>query len=232
MNTYLLINICIIFFPLILSFENKIKFYKKFLPLMISVISVGTIFLIWEIIAFNRNDWSFNREFVSGITICNLPLEEVLFYITAPYSIIFIYECVKYYLKNRTYRINFFLIIFIVMVLLLTGIIFHVHYYTSTVFLFCGFLISTIGLSSGGCTFTKAIAVTVLISYTYLLIAEYILTSLPVVMYDHYSILGIRITSIPLENFVYLLSMILGWLFVYNRAERCARKKKHLLSNL
>ncbi len=67
MSEYLIINILIIIVPLFLSFEKKIKFYKKFPQLLISIIIVGGAFIIWDAAAANRGDWMFNPEFVNGL---------------------------------------------------------------------------------------------------------------------------------------------------------------------
>ncbi len=218
MSTYLIINICIIVIPLILSFEKRLKFYKKIPALMISVLSVGVVFIIWDIIAVSRKDWWFNSDHISGITIFNLPYEEILFFVTVPYSIVFIHECLKYYLKDKVFKINFVFIILIVMFFLIMGFIFHDKYYTSTVFIFCGLLILIIGLSSSALTLSRVTIFTIIISYAPFLIVNYILTSFPVVIYNQDSILGIRAASIPIEDFVYSFSMISGWLFVYREA--------------
>jgi lycopene cyclase domain-containing protein len=44
---------------------------------------------------------------------------------------------------------------------------------------------------------------------------NYLLTSLPVVEYNPEAITGIRISTIPLEDFFYSFAMITSWLVVY-----------------
>ncbi len=51
MSTYLLINLLIILFPLLLSFDKKTAYYKNIFPVIISIIVVGTAFLIWDSVA-------------------------------------------------------------------------------------------------------------------------------------------------------------------------------------
>ena len=124
MSAYLLLNILIILFPLILSFENKISFYKKFFPLLISTVITGIIFIVWDSVAVIRNDWSFNGEYVSSIKIFNLPPEEILFFVTVPYSIIFTFVCVRYYFKDKRIFIPSLFIYFVSFMLITAGIVF------------------------------------------------------------------------------------------------------------
>ncbi|MEZ4824024.1 MAG: lycopene cyclase domain-containing protein [Ignavibacteria bacterium] len=47
-------------------------------------------------------------------------------------------------------------------------------------------------------------------------IVNYILTSLPVVEYNHDAIIGSRILTIPVEDFFYSFAMISGWIIIYS----------------
>ena len=49
-----------------------------------------------------RGDWSFNPEFVMGISFPGLPLEELLFFIFVPYSLLLLYEQAAFIFKDRT----------------------------------------------------------------------------------------------------------------------------------
>jgi len=49
-----------------------------------------------------RGDWSFNPEYVMGISFAGLPLEEVLFVIFVLYSLLLLYEQAAYIFKDRT----------------------------------------------------------------------------------------------------------------------------------
>jgi lycopene cyclase domain-containing protein len=106
MATYLLINLFIILIPLLLSFENKVKFHTKFKNVFLTIIIVGIIFLTWDVLATERGDWSFNKEFTFNINILGLPFEEILFFITVPYSILFVYESLSFYLKDREFNVS------------------------------------------------------------------------------------------------------------------------------
>jgi lycopene cyclase domain-containing protein len=101
MYTYLLINTGIILFPFLFSFEKQIRFYKQWKRVFLSIAVTGTAFIIWDIIFTMRGVWGFNPAYHTGLYIINLPLEEILFFITVPYSAMFIYEVLGVYLKER-----------------------------------------------------------------------------------------------------------------------------------
>ena len=227
MSAYLLLNILIIFFPLVLSFEKKISFYKKFFPLLISIVITGIIFIVWDSAAVTRNDWSFNGQFVSAIKILNLPPEEILFFVTVPYSIIFTFVCIRYYVKEKRIFIPSALIYFVSLVLIISGVVFSGKYYTFTVSLFSGILISFLNYFYRNFIMSYIFIVTLLISYIPFLIVNYILTSLPVVIYNPSAITGLRFLTIPAEDFLYSFSMITMWIFIFQISENYFLKRQN-----
>ena len=215
MSVYLIINLLIIIFPLILSFDKKVAYYKNIRTVIFSILAVGLLYIVWDIIAVSRGDWSFNRDFVTGIYVLNLPLEAILFFITVPYSCIFIYEVIKSYFRGKKLRINYNIIIVAIIIFSGLAIYFHNQYYTFTVLLFSAvFLLLAL-------TFYRSILnsntywLTILVSYIPFFVVNYFLTSLPVVEYNEKAIWGIRIITIPLEDFLYSYSLISLWLMVY-----------------
>jgi lycopene cyclase domain-containing protein len=62
--------------------------------------------------------------------------------------------------------------------------------------------------------------ITIIISYLPFLIVNYFLTSIPIVTYNNSSFSTIRITTIPLEDFFYSLSMISMWILFYNLSKK------------
>jgi len=228
-STYLLINILIIIVPLLLSFEKKIKYYKKLPALLTSIIIVGGIYIVWDIIATFRGDWSFNKEFISGIKIINLPIEEVLFFITVPYSAIFLYETGKLYMKESFFKINKPMIYLIVISLVIIAVIFNDQYYTFTVMIFCALFLILAQLLNNRINVIHSDLFWKWILFMYLpfFIVNYFLTSLPVVVYSPQAIWGVRISTIPFEDFFYSFSMLSFYLIVY-----LAVKKKWLKESM
>lgn len=215
MSEYLLINILTIAVPLALSFEKKLKFYKNFPALGLSILTVGGTYIIWDIIATLRGDWMFNPEYLIGFNIVNLPLEEILFFITVPYASIFIYETAKYYLAEKEFNADKSVFGVLGIIFFILGMSFLSQYYTVTVMIFSSlFIFTAITLYP---QLLQSKIYWLWISFTFLpfLIVNYILTSLPIVLYNPEAIWGFRITTIPAEDFFYSFSMLSLYLLVY-----------------
>ena len=215
MSAYLIINLLIIIFPLILSFDKKVGYYKNIGTVIFSILVVGLIYIVWDIIAVSRGDWSFNLDFVNGIYVLNLPLEEILFFITVPYSCIFIYEVIKSYFGKKKLIINYTLIKAVIIIFTGLAIYFSRQYYTFTVLLFSAVFLLLALTFYRSILHSKTYWLTILVSYIPFFIVNYLLTSLPVVEYNEKAIWGIRIITIPVEDFLYSYSLISLWLMVY-----------------
>lgn len=223
MSTYLLINIAIIFFPLILSFDKNLKFYKKVPYVLQSVAFISTAYIVWDVIATKRGDWAFNPEHLIGINILGLPIEEILFFFTVPYSCIFIYETVCFYIKETKLNFNGKLFLIPAILIIILGTIFYDQNYTFTVSIFVGaFFIGAI-LFNESLLGSRNFWITILISFLPFLIVNYFLTSIPVVTYNDNAFSGKRFITIPYEDFLYSFSMISLWILFYVLAKE---KKK------
>lgn len=207
--SYLLINFLTILFPLILSFDKRVRFCEKWKYIFPGLFITGLLFLIWDYLFTVYEVWSFNPAYIIGLNILDLPLEEILFFITVPFACIFIYECLNYYLKTDLLKpvskyISWFLIGLSCVLLLM----FYDRVYT----------LITFGLLVFVLIFAQLIVKTKFLSRFYLaylvsLIPFYIvngiLTSVPVVIYNDAENMGVRIGSIPFEDHFYLMSMLL-----------------------
>jgi lycopene cyclase domain-containing protein len=185
-----------------------VAFYRRWPAVGISILVVGAVYVIWDVFATLRGDWRFSEEYTGGIRIAGLPLEEVLFFVVVPYACIFILEVVKAYFTEREFTFPRGWLAFLGIILLTAGLVFYERPYTLTVFsvtaafFFLGGLIGPSHL--GRRSFWMALA----ISYIPFLIANGVLTGMPIVLYGEGHILGIRIGTIPLEDFFYSFSML------------------------
>ena len=100
MYTYLLINIFSILIPLLFSFEKRLSFYKLWKALFPAVLITGSFFIVWDHYMTLWNVWQFNPAYVLGINVWGLPIEEWLFFLTIPYSCLFIYESLNFLIKK------------------------------------------------------------------------------------------------------------------------------------
>lgn len=211
--------------PIVLSFEKKIQFYKKYFSLFLSIIIVGSIFIIWDSIATVRGDWSFNDEYILGVKYFDLPVEEILFFISVPFASIFLYETIKLYFKPKERELSNELIWAILIIFIVAALRYYYQYYTSTVLIFCAVVV-TLNLFNIFAVFASRIF-WIWIGFMYLpfFVVNYILTSLPIVTYSPQAIWGIRLLTIPLEDFFYSFSMLSSYMLVYNFFETIWSKK-------
>jgi lycopene cyclase domain-containing protein len=217
--TYLLINLLSISIPLVLSFDKKVHYYKRWKYLLPAIFLTLLIFIIWDIYFTHIGIWGFNPLHLSGIEIVNLPLGEWLFFITVPYSSVFLYDVYKAYVKKDLLaraapKISAFLMGF----LLFMGLANTDRLYTSVTFIslavFIGLVQYVFRLGFMG-RFYLSYAV-VLIPF---LIVNGVLTGsyIPeeVVWYNDEENLSRRIFTIPVEDIFYGMLLILMNVFFY-----------------
>ena len=208
--TYAGLLLLVLLVPLVLSFDKKVHFYTRWKYLFPAIIITGVIFIFWDIKFTETGIWSFNPSYTIGIDIKGLPLEEWLFFVVIPYACLFIYEVLKSYLPKLEYN-NSLSTISLVLIVLFAAVSFlhRTQFYTFFNFLFAAvYLGYTIFRNRFKQHLTKFYGM-YLISLTPFLLINGILTSFPVVEYNPVHILGIRIFSIPIEDFGYLFLLLL-----------------------
>lgn len=218
--TYFLILVASLAGPLCLSFDKKVAFYKNWKYLFSAMLLPALFYFIWDIYFTSKGVWSFNEKYISGIYIVNLPLEEVLFFLVIPYCCVFIYECMEVYFPHlKTLKFGDVGLKLIGLGLLIVGIIFYDHWYTSWTSIFTALFIAIIYLNKK--YFENFSSSLFLISFLIMLIPFIIvngfLTSVPVIQYNNAENMGIRISTIPVEDTFYGMLLILMNVVLYER---------------
>lgn len=88
------------FFPILLSFDKRVNFVSRWKYAILSAILIAIPYLIWDEIFTENGYWGFNPDYLTGIYLGELPIEEVSFFFVVPFACTFIHECVKYYFRN------------------------------------------------------------------------------------------------------------------------------------
>jgi lycopene cyclase domain-containing protein len=132
---YCYILIATILYPLLQSFESKLKFYKKWKSLLVALLICVIVHVSIDILFTNLGVWSFNPNYILGIKLLNLPVEEWLFFIVIPYACIFIYEVLNYFFEDiKPFSIIFNLSLVLGISLAIIAIIYYNNIYTCLYF--------------------------------------------------------------------------------------------------
>lgn len=195
---------------LVFSFDKRIQFFRKLKYMLPAIIFTGAIFILWDIRFTQLNIWSFNPEFITGLTILNLPLSEWLFFLVVPWFSILIYETLKVRLQQFE-KPNVFLVLSLVL-LVVFGLI--TWFSRQRLFAFFTFFLLTVYF---GYTifrnrfkpyYTK-FYLAFFISFVPFFIIRIVQTELPVIIYNSAHIIGSRIINVPIENLGYFFLLFL-----------------------
>ena len=81
------------------------NYVSNWLPAIAAALLIAIPFVIWDEI-FTRNEvWGFNENYLVGLQLGHLPIEEISFFIVVPFACTFIYECVRFYFKKYDLKI-------------------------------------------------------------------------------------------------------------------------------
>jgi lycopene cyclase domain-containing protein len=207
--TYLILMLGSLFFPLILSFDNRVRFVRKWKYLPLPMLVSGLYFIVWDHQFTQLGVWSFNEQYILGHYLFLLPLEEWLFFIVIPFNCLFIYECLNTYFAADTWLsksrvFSGFLLVFLVIISA-----FHLDkMYTLVNFLSMAVILALV-LWQIRPVWLGRFYRAYLVSLVPFLLVNGLLTSLPVVIYDPMENLGIFLLTIPAEDTIYLLLLLL-----------------------
>ncbi len=217
--TYLLIDVLALSFPLAASWDKRFIYHTKFKALFSGIAVMMLVFIPWDVWFTSKGVWGFNPDYLTGVYLFNLPLEEWLFFICIPFSSIFIYECIRYYFPNRfiSEHKGRKLSIVLALLLLTLALINLDKAYTFYNFLGCSIL-----LFINAAKPNKYLPV-FFFSYLFVLIPFFIVNGIltgsfldaPIVWYNNEENLGIRLFTIPVEDVGYGFFMLLLVFNVY-----------------
>jgi len=209
MYLYLLINLAIIMLPLAISFERKrINYLSKIKSVALSTLFVGTVYILWDILATSRGHWSFNSDYLVGTTFVGLPLEEILFFITVPFSCLFTYEALAYFIKNARMPLLDKLLPTIGVVFTLLSVAFLKNEYTFLALLSVGLSILVVSMLDRRFFSSRLYWSYIAVTFVLFFVFNFLLTSLPIVEYSDLATSGLRVTTIPIEDFMFNFSML------------------------
>lgn len=224
MSLYTIILIASISIPFILSFDKKVHFYKQWKYLLPSIVVIALFYIVGDIYFTKIGVWGFNKDYLSGKFLFNLPVEEWLFFLAIPYASIFLHDVLHAYFPNfklpsnisRRLTIFFFTIALVVLLLNLDK--------AYTVYIMAVFmLVLAISYFDWTDTISRFYCTFLVILIPFILVNGALtgaVTTDPVVWYDHTENLAIRFITIPIEDFAYGFTMLLLAIMLRNRLKK------------
>ena len=170
-------------------------------------------FISWDVIFTNNGFWGFNDDYITGIKVLNLPIEEWLFFICIPYACMFTHYSINYFFPKLAFQERTTSIIYVAIqcILIITLWYNYDKWYTLVNF---GYAILLLGLVYN---FQREKLQKFLPTYLIILVPFFLINGVltgsfiedQVVWYNNQENLGIRLFTIPIEDSIYALSMLL-----------------------
>lgn len=220
--------------PFISSFHPWLKFYKNWKALSIGILGMMLVFIPWDIGFTHWGIWGFNDQYLVGLDIVNLPLEEWLFFICIPYACVFTYHCFQFFFRNLNISnhwniVSYILLIYSIVMLFL----FYDRAYTMVTHLL-GVLYIFYHLRIKKSSFLPLFNISFLVLLIPFVISNGILTGIEfwkypflnfnsteisghIVWYNSEHISNHRLFSVPIEDFSYGYTMLLMVTSIYEK---------------
>ena len=210
---YLLINIFSIIIPLSWSFERRVYFIQYWKAVLSAILITMILFIPWDIFFTHSGVWGFNDKYLIGVNLFGLPIEEYLFFVCIPYASLFTHEALKYYIPdNPLDRVSNGLIYFFIIILLILIGIGYTNWYTISATVLALLVIVVLKHSISSKNLSRFFFSYILILIPFFIVNGALtgsITSEPVVWYNNDENLGFRLGTIPIEDTIYGLSLLL-----------------------
>ncbi len=213
MSLYFLIMLATLLGPFALSFDKKVAFYKKWKFLFPSTFAVAIIYLLWDEFYARWGVWGFNPDYLQGIFVGNLPLEEICFFLFVPYACIFIYECLVAYFPAIQLKKASPIVAGIVVLLCTTlAMIYWDNLYTSVASIVAVFLTVWLYFIKKVHWYGRFIFTFLIVQLPFFIVNGALtgmFTTEPIVWYNEAEMMGPRWISIPVEDTIYNYGFLL-----------------------
>ncbi|MDF2156361.1 lycopene cyclase domain-containing protein [Algoriphagus sp. CAU 1675] len=223
MEKYLYFGVLLfaISYPLAQSFEHRIRYATKWGQILPGMIITAAFFILWDIWFTAIGVWEFNPTYISGWYLLNLPVEEWLFFFVIPFACIFIYEVLIYFFPKDYFQKWAKPFVYVLVPFLIGLAFMHLDkMYTSV-----NFLIGAVVLLVHFLVFNDRYLGRFLFAYLVHLIPFFIcngiltggVTEEPVVIYNNAENLGLRIWTVPIEDSIYSMTLLLINVSIFER---------------
>jgi lycopene cyclase domain-containing protein len=228
---YLCINILSFIVPFIFSFYPKANFSKKWRYVLPAITISALIFIIWDAVFTQLGIWGFNPRYTMELSVVGLPLEEILFFFCIPYACLFTYFALNHLIeKDYLFPHQELITSLLIVLLFIFGLYYIQLAYTAVTFFFTAIFLTFSLLKlrmwfMGRFYFAFAVILIPFLMINGILTGSF--TDEPVVWYNNDENLGIRLGTIPVEDIVYGMLMILLPITLWEKLEQAAYYKSH-----
>ena len=210
---YLWLDLGSLALPLLFSFHPKIKFYKLWPSVLPGILLMALVFIPWDIYFTQQGFWGFNPKYLTGIEWFGLPMEEWLFFFCIPYACLFTHHVLSSLVRGwpLSLRVSNWVYVMVVTVLII-GLWYGINqWYTATAFIYA---LLVLGLTQNT---APELLPSFFMSYLIILIPFFVVNGVltgsglpePVVWYNDTENFGLRLGTIPIEDTIYNLGMLL-----------------------
>lgn len=200
-------------YPLAQSFEHRIKYATKWYALFPAILITAAVFIVWDYWFTRIGVWEFNPRYVLGLFFFGLPLEEWLFFLVVPFASVFIYEVLIYFFPKDYFQPLGKPFVYIMIPFLIGMGMLHLDKWYTSVNMFFGAGVLLMHFLFFNDRYLGRFLFAYLIHLIPFMICNGILTGglteEPVVIYNNAENLGIRIWTVPLEDSIYAMSLLL-----------------------
>ena len=210
---YLWLDLGSLALPLLFSFHPKIKFYKLWPSVLPGILLMALVFIPWDIYFTQQGFWGFNPKYLTGIEWFGLPMEEWLFFFWIPYACLFTHHVLSSLVRwwPLSLRMSNWVYVMVVTVLII-GLWYGINqWYTATAFIYA---LLVLGLTQNT---APELLPSFFMSYLIILIPFFVVNGVltgsglpePVVWYNDTENFSLRLGTIPIEDTIYNLGMLL-----------------------
>lgn len=204
---YLALDLASLSIPFILSFTVWHRLGGRYPHFILGIVATAIPFLVWDVLFTRMGVWGFNHDYLIGWSLFDLPLEEWLFFFAIPFACLFVYDRLDQ-LTNihfNTQWADALVIIASVAVLMLGLPGWYSGSVAGSVILFM-LLKWYLGVRNDSSFYIAYLIVTV----PFILVNGALtgmFTPEPVVWYNDMENCGVRLITIPIEDFLYYYLM-------------------------
>jgi len=210
---YIILLLCSVSVPLVLSFDKKLHFYKQWRYIIPSILIIAVFYILADIYLTKHSVWGFDSRYHLNILIANLPLEEWLFFLFIPYACLFLHASIVLYFPELKLNLKWTRILIVILVLTASAVVLFNFDKIYTVYIFSLVIVALLLSLVDTTNQISSYFISFLLILIPFIIVNAILTGSflhhQVVWYNDQENMGIRILTIPVEDVGYAFSMIL-----------------------